>query len=332
MSFTEAVIVFISSLSLSAISSAVMARRLDQATGWLRFPEGLVGLVTALGADTPEISSALAGITGGNHDLGLGVIFGSNIFNLAALLGVSAIISGRVRVGRPGVLLNGPVALWITGVIAAQVVGLLPPIASGILIGIVFLPYIALLAATAEWVARLPGPAPATEWLCRALGGTREDSRKAETPPEPSSMDLLALIPLIVMVVLASVGLVHSALVLGRDFGISNTVLGTLVLAPLTGLPNLVAAIGLAKKGRGPAVVVETFNSNSLNVFVGVLLPSVMVGIGSPSGQSVMSLWWMAGMTVGAVAWCAIRRGLTWPGGAALIAGYIAFMFAILIF
>lgn len=48
--------------------------------------------------------------------------------------------------GRPVVLLNGAVALWITGVIVAQVAGLLPPIASGILIGIVLLPYIALLA------------------------------------------------------------------------------------------------------------------------------------------------------------------------------------------
>ncbi len=98
------------------------------------------------------------------------------------------------------------------------------------------------------------------------------------------------------------------------------------------GLPNLVAAIGLANKGRGSAVVVETFNSNSLNLFVGVLLPSLIVGIGSPSGQSIMSLWWMAGMTVGAVAWCAIRCGPSWPGGAALIAGYIAFMLGILVF
>ena len=100
MSFSEALIVFISSLLLSAISSAVMARRLDQTTAWLRFPEGLVGLVTALGADTPEISSALTGIMSGNHELGLGVIIGSNIFNLAALLGVSAIISGRKSGGQ----------------------------------------------------------------------------------------------------------------------------------------------------------------------------------------------------------------------------------------
>ena len=224
MSFTEAIIVFVAGLALSAISSAVMAPRLGQTTAWLEFPESLVGLVTALGADAPEIASAVTGIMSGHRDLGLGVIFGSNIFNLAALLGIGAIVAGCIRVGRPGILLNGAVALWITGVIAAL------------------------------------------------------------------AMELLT--PLIVMVVLASVGLVRSALVLGEDLGISKTVLGTLVLAPLTGLPNLVTAIGLAKKGRGSAVVVETFNSNSLNVVAGVLLP-IIVGLGKVSGQSLLSLWWI---------------------------------------
>jgi cation:H+ antiporter len=49
----------------------------------LRLPPGLIGLVTALGADSPEISFTATAIIGGQHDLGRGVIFGSNIFNVA---------------------------------------------------------------------------------------------------------------------------------------------------------------------------------------------------------------------------------------------------------
>jgi Ca2+/Na+ antiporter len=150
MTFTEAVFVFFSSLLMSVSSSAVMSRRLDQATAWLRFPEGLVVLIAALGADTPEISSALTGMMSGNHDLGLGVIFGSNIFNLAALLGASAVVAGQIRIGPAGVLLNGCVALWISGVIAAQLAGLLPPSLSGILIGIAVVPYVGVPAGAAR--------------------------------------------------------------------------------------------------------------------------------------------------------------------------------------
>jgi cation:H+ antiporter len=325
MSFTEASIIFVASLALCTISSAVMARRLDQATAWLRLPESLVGLITALGADAPEIASAVTGIMSGHHDLGLGVIFGSNIFNLAALLGIGAIVAGRIRIGRPGILLNGAVALWINGEIGAQAVGLLAPVLSLILAATALLPYIALLAVEPGRVLELPVPAGVAKWLCRAIGGAHEDSRAAEPPRKPSNIDLLALVPLIVMIVLASVGLVRSALVLGKHLGISRTAIGTLVLAPLTGLPNLVTAIALAKKGRGSAVVVETFNSNSINLLAGVLLPAIIVGLGKASGQSLLSLWWMIGMTAGAIAWSASRHGLRWPGGVALIVAYIAF-------
>jgi cation:H+ antiporter len=126
MTFTEAIFVFFSSLVMSATSSAVMSRRLDQATAWLRFPEGLVGLITALGADTPEIASAVTGMISRKHELGLGVIFGSNIFNLAALLGASAVVDGQTHIGPAGVLLND-VAPWISRVVAAQVAGVIPP-------------------------------------------------------------------------------------------------------------------------------------------------------------------------------------------------------------
>ena len=195
----------------------------------------MVGLVTALGADAPEIASAVIGIMGGHNDLGLGVIFGSNIFNLAALLGIGAIVAGRIRVGRPGILLNGAVAFWITGVSAAQAVGLLAPFLSIILAVTALLPYIAVLAREPGRILDLPAPAVVRQWLCRATGGARQDSQTAELPREPTNIDLLALVPLLVMVVLASVGLVHSALVLGEALGISKTVIGTLVLAPLTG-------------------------------------------------------------------------------------------------
>lgn len=308
-----------------------MARRLDQATAWLGFPEGLVGLVTAIGADVPEVTSAITGIMAGHHDLGLGVIFGSNIFNLAALLGVSAIIGGRIVVSRPGILLNGIITVWITAVIAVQVIGVLLPLISGILIAVVVVPYVALLSIEPKQVADMPLPSAAKGWLGRALGETREDCKRDEAPRSPSNIDLLALVPLVVMVILASVGLVHSALAIGEHFEISKTVIGTLVLAPLTGLPNLVAAIGLARKGRGRAVVVEAVNSNSINLVAGVLLPSAIVGLGKMSGQSSLSLWWMMAMTVGTIGWCSRSRGLAGIGGAGLIAVYIAFMIVILL-
>src|SRR5271165_1906125 len=41
------------------------------------------GLVAALAADTPEVTSAVTALAHGQHDVGTGVILGSNVFNLA---------------------------------------------------------------------------------------------------------------------------------------------------------------------------------------------------------------------------------------------------------
>src|SRR5581483_721645 len=79
---------------------------------------GVLGLIVALGADAPEISSALIAIAQGNADIGLGVVFGSNIYNLAGLLGLSAVIAGQVHSGRALLTVEGGLNLVLTALAA----------------------------------------------------------------------------------------------------------------------------------------------------------------------------------------------------------------------
>ena len=57
-------------------------------------PEAWLGLVAALAADAPEITSAVTALTRGQASIGAGVVIGSNVFNLAALLGLAAVAAG----------------------------------------------------------------------------------------------------------------------------------------------------------------------------------------------------------------------------------------------
>src|SRR5580658_11332774 len=61
---------------------------------------GLVGLIVALGADSPEISSSISAVATGSASTAGGVVFGSNIFNLAILLSGAAFAAHEVRVHR----------------------------------------------------------------------------------------------------------------------------------------------------------------------------------------------------------------------------------------
>ena len=113
MSTPVAVLLLAGGFVVTVAASVVLARELDRIGERLGFSEALLGMVTALGADAPEIASAVAAVVAGHQDTGVGVVVGSNVFNLAALLGVSALIAGPVRIHRHGLLLNGGVAVVV---------------------------------------------------------------------------------------------------------------------------------------------------------------------------------------------------------------------------
>src|SRR2546423_15545529 len=104
-------LLFAGAFALTVASSIVLARELDRLGERLGFSEALLGILTALGADAPEIASAVAAIVAGHKDTGVGVVVGSNVFNLAGLLGLSALLAGPVRIHAHGLVLTGGVAV-----------------------------------------------------------------------------------------------------------------------------------------------------------------------------------------------------------------------------
>src|SRR5205085_10074313 len=107
---------FVASIALMLLASAVFARRLDHIGLRLGLPEALLGLLTALAADAPEVSSAIAALVQHEHVVALGVVVGSNAFNLAAMLGVSAVVPGRVRARLETLALEAFLGPWLLAV------------------------------------------------------------------------------------------------------------------------------------------------------------------------------------------------------------------------
>src|ERR1700684_4200515 len=93
-------VIFALSVLLTLGAAGAFADRVDHLAPRLGLPEALVGLLTALAADAPEISSALVALAKGDKSVSLGVVLGSNAFNLAAMIGLSALLVGSVRIDR----------------------------------------------------------------------------------------------------------------------------------------------------------------------------------------------------------------------------------------
>ena len=122
-----------------------------------------------------------------------------------------------------------------------------------------------------------------------------------------------------------------TATALGHRYGIADIITGGLVLAVVTSLPNAVTALYLARRGRGAAVLSTALNSNAINVLAGLLIPASLAGLGPRSGQATLVAAWYTGLTVLALALAYRGRGLDRMSGAAIIAGYLAFVTALLI-
>ena len=319
MSVAVAALLFLGGLALTVVSSIVLARELDRIGERLGFSEALLGIVTAIGADAPEISSAVAALVTGHEKTGVGVVVGSNVFNIAALLGLSAIIAGRVRLHAHGLALNGVVALAVALLGALLAIDVLPAAAAIVLTLVVVAPYVALSSLHARRRERLPA------FLREAVAEEQRDARRDEHAPRATSVDVLAVMPAVAAVIGGAYGMVASAQSLGDRWDVSDVLIGTVVLAGLTGIPNVLAAVRLALHGRGAACVSESLNSNNANILIGLCVPALVLGLGSPSGVETFAAWAMVVMTALGVA-LGFGGGLTRRGGAAIVALYAAFV------
>lgn len=331
MSTTWAMCLFVASLLLTAAASAVLSRRIEQLGNWLRLSQSFLGIVAALGADSPEISSSISALYHGHNDLGLGIVLGSNIFNLAALLGLAAVVTRHVQVSRRTLLLNGGVALGVLAASTVQLLGVLSPGWSLGLIAAIMVPYVAATAIPASVALRMAQSFGVQSTLGLTVEDANQDADRETAHPRPSTADITDVLLTLVCVVLGSIGLVRSAVVLGAAWHVPTPLLGIVVLASLTGLPNVITAIQLSRRGRGSAVLSEALNSNTLNLIVGVSLPMLFFPSTSLHPRSVLALWWLCGMTVLALGLALLRGGLNRASGGLLIAVHLAFILCLLL-
>ena len=106
-----AVAAFPAGAAVSLATSWLLVSRLERIGERLGLSEALLGMVAALAADAPEISAAVSALASHQQRVGAGVVLGSNVFNLAALLGLGAVVAGRIGLHRKVVVLGGAVAL-----------------------------------------------------------------------------------------------------------------------------------------------------------------------------------------------------------------------------
>jgi cation:H+ antiporter len=165
-----------------------------------------------------------------------------------------------------------------------------------------------------------------SEWLARAIAEEEAELSMAIRPRRGNGGDAIVALVALLVVIAASSVMEEEAITLGAAAGLSQIVVGGLILAAVTSLPNLVAAVYLASRGHGAATLSEAFNSNVFNVIVGLLLPGTILGLASAAGAGFFVAATYAALTCAALALAYLGRGLDRRSGALIIGGYIGFV------
>ena len=317
---------FIAGALVSLATSWILVTRLERVGQRFGFSEALLGVVAALAADAPEITAAVSALSRHQRALGAGVVIGSNVFNLAALLGLGAVVSGFIMLHRRVVVLGGFVAMWTALCCVAVVTGLITALVGLVLSAVVLTCYLVVLGLDQKTLARLALPREVTTWISSAVSEEEMELESAIRPSRGTPLDAAVAFAALVVVVLASAAMEWGASKLGHHFHVAGAITGGLVLAAVTSLPNAVAAVHLASSGRGAAAFSTALTSNNLNVIAGLLIPGTVIGLASPSAAGNLSAAAYLVITALVLVLAYASSGLNRRSGWAIIAGYVIFV------
>ncbi|MCD1597239.1 calcium/sodium antiporter [Rheinheimera aquimaris] len=248
---TLAVVALIAGLALLVWSAD---RFVDGAAATARYagmPPLLIGmLIVGFGTSAPEMVVSAMAASDGNPALALGNAYGSNITNIALILGLVALLS-PIAVHSQVLKKELPILMLVTVFAGWQMFDhQLSSLDAWCLLGVFFV----LMAWSVYQGMKSPQDALATEM-------NEELTQSSMTLKQAIIWLLVGLVLLIV----ASRMLVYGAVFIAQSLGVSDLVIGLTVVAVGTSLPELASSLIAIKKGEHDIALGNVIGSNLFN-------------------------------------------------------------------
>lgn len=280
----------------------------------LGMPPLLVGMVVVgFGTSAPEIVVSALASAQGNPGLALGNAIGSNISNIALILGITALITP--------ILVHSNIVrreLPVLGVVSVLAALLLLDHDLSRMDGVILLLSFAVVMGWSIFTATRKGRDP--------LHG--EFSEKLEEPSMTLSKGLFWLIVGLVVLIASSRLLVWGAVEIAVALGVSDLVVGLTVVAIGTSLPELASSIAATRKNEHDIALGNIIGSNLFNTLCVIGLAGVIHPIDVEHEVLVRDLPVMGGLTLLLFFACFGIRGrgrVNRPEGALLTLVYIGY-------
>jgi len=214
-------------------------------------PPLLVGMVViGFGTSAPEMVVSAISAAQGNPGIALGNAYGSNIANIALILGLTALIS-PIAVHSQVLRKELPILAGVTILAGWQLWdGEITRVDALVLLGV----FAGLMAWTIRQGMRTQDD---------ALGAEMEQELKVHTMPLNRAIAWLAIG--LILLVASSRILVWGAVEIAHGLGVSDLIIGLTIVAVGTSLPELASSIIAARKGEHDIALGNILGSNLFN-------------------------------------------------------------------
>ncbi len=272
----------------------------------------VVGLtVVAYGTSMPELLVSLKSAFSGQSDIAIGNVVGSNIFNIAVILGLAAVVF-PIRTNLQVLRWDAPLLLAVTA---------LAP-----------LTFLDGEVSRIEGTFFVIGAIACTVWTIKSarrdeMSGVEIHADTPEVKPTGSlAGDILKILGGLGVLVLGSQLLVDNAVKVATSLGISQAVIGLTIVAAGTSMPELATSVVAAFRRQSDIALGNVLGSNLFNILF-VLGGSAMVHPIGTSAMNKIDLGMMIGVTALLVPFLATGRRLNRIEGLLLFASYLGYLF-----
>jgi len=278
----------------------------------------VVGLtIVAFGTSAPELLISLRSALSGSPDMAMGNVIGSNICNLALVLGVTAVVS-PIRVQSNSIRIDWPMTMGSSLLLYVLVREGYIDSYEGVL-------FVTILAIYTIFIVRK----------------SRKDNKMLEElegdlNPEELSRDKYSVLKEGGLLLGGALGLyfgsewfVGSAKEIALEMGVSQRIIGLTVLALGTSLPEMVTAIVAAMKKQTDIALGNLMGSNIFNILSILGITSMVTTVHVSDDILQVDILWMLGITLIIFPLMLYRRQLNWVAGTIMLVIYAAYIYSL---
>lgn len=280
----------------------------------LGMPSLLIGMVVVgFGTSAPEMVVSALASSQGKPGIALGNAYGSNICNIALILGVTALVS-PVTVHSQVLRKELPLLTAVTALAAWQLV-------DGAISRNDAIVLLAVFASVMGWSI--------WQGMSKRPDALRNEMNQELTAHAmPLRLAVFWLVAGLALLIVSSRLLVWGAVAIAQGFGISDLVIGLTIVAVGTSLPELASSLIAARKGEHDIALGNILGSNLFNTLAVVGIAGVIQPMAPEPEVLSRDMLVMAALTVSLFVMGYGFRGpgrIARPQGALLLACFTAY-------